>query len=378
MAQTFDKDGRLVKQVDKNGATFNFKYAANQKNQLEEFSDNDKLNSIKFTWRQDHIIEIVDNRGHKAQYTYDPAGNLTQSSDANRQVYNYSYENKKFPHLLTKIDYVTESAGGKKVYRQIKYDENGLVVYHREKDGTETTYAYGRSSQDPENNFWTKVTRKSKKGTEEESDTFLIKARADGSKYLYKQAAKRGSTETTTIYTACCGKPAQVTENGEVTNYKYNELGQLLERISSKEYLKLEYDPRWKKVAKVNQNGFVSNYEYDSRGNLVKATNNRNEKVLLKYDRSGRITEMTDPDGKMISFKYGVQSKPTFIAERGTGTIRIAYDTDGRITKTETLLENHHNRKPSDAESQEVIRRVMKSFQGLLNIIRPAGVSLAG
>jgi YD repeat-containing protein len=376
--QIFDKDGRLIRQADKNGATFNFKYSATAKNQVAEISDNDKLNTLKFTWRQDRIIEILDNRSHKAIYNYDAYGNLSQATDSNRQSFGYAYENKKFPHLLTKVDYQSESAGGKKVYREIKYDDNGLVVFHREKDGAENTYTYGRSPQDPENNFWTRVVRKDKKGTEEEYDTFLIKARPDGSKFLYKQTAKRGNSEVTTIYTACCGKPAQVTQNGQTTNYKYNDLGQLLERISPKEYVKFEYEPRWKKVSKVNQNGFVSNYDYDSRGNLVKATNTRNEKVLLKYDRSGRITEMTDPDGKMVSFKYGVQSKPTWISERGTGTIRIAYDNDGRITKTETMLDRNQNRKPSDAEAQEVIRRVMKSFQGLLNIIRPAGVSLAG
>lgn len=377
MIQTFDKDGRLIRHQDKSGTAFNFKYPAGS-TQVEEMSDNDKLNTLKFTWRQNRIVEVIDNRGHKSQYSYDALQNLASATDSNRQSYSYQYDNKKFPHLLTRIDYQTESAAGKKIYRELKYDDSGLVVFHREKDGAETTYQYGRNSQDPENNFWTRVVRKDKNGTEDETDSFVIKARADGSKYLYKQSAKRGSTEITTIYTSCCGKPAQVTENGQVTNYKYNEFGQLLERISPKEYVKLEYDPRWKKVVKVNQNGFVSNYDYDGRGNLVKAVNTKNEKVTLKYDRSGRITEMTDPDGKSITFKYGVQSKPTVISERGTGTIRIAYDTDGRITKTETLLERRQNRKPSDAESAEVIRRVMKSFQGLLNIIRPAGVSLAG
>lgn len=151
-----------------------------------------------------------------------------------------------------------------------------------------------------------------------------------------------------------------------------------MERVSPKEYVKLEYDPRWKKVSKVNQNGLVSKYEYDGRGNLIKAMSGSSERVTLSYDRQGRISEMVDPDGKRISFKYGAQSKPIVISERGTGTIRISYDSDGRITRTETVLDRGRGRKPSEAESQEVIRRVMKSFQGLLNIIRPAGVSLAG
>jgi YD repeat-containing protein len=376
--QIFDKEGRLVRHVDKNGFAFDFRYSASKKNQLVEFSDQDRANSLKVTWAQDRIVEILSNRGQKAKYTYDNNGNLTQVIDSNRQVYGYKYENKKFPHLLTRIDYISESTDNKKIFREMRYDENGLVIYHHEKDGAENNYSYGRSSQDPENNFWTKLVRKDRGSSEEEYDEFFIKARPDGPKYLYKQITKRSGNEVTTIYTACCGKPAQIIKGSEVTNFKYNEFGQLLEKVSPKDFVKLEYDPRWKKVSKVNQNGFTSNYEYDVRGNLVKASNTRNEKVTLKYDRQGRIVEMVDPEGKKISFKYGGQSKPILIAEKGTGTIRISYDNDGRITRTETLIQNSKNRKPSESESQEVIRRVMKSFQTLLNIIRPAGASLTG
>jgi YD repeat-containing protein len=378
VTQIFDGDGRLTRQIDKNGIIFDYKYSKVQKLQLVEIKSGDGASDIKFMWRQDRVVEAIDSKNHRARYTYDGLGNLTQVSDSTNQNYIYRYENKKFNHLLTKIEYPNEGGGKEKIFRELRYDDNGLVVYHREKDNSETTYQYGKKPNDPENDFWTKSTRKTAVNSVEEYDEYFIKSRTDGTKYLYKQDTQMAGVTTITLFTACCGKPSQITKNGEVTNYKYYESGLLSERVGPKEDVKLEYDPKWKKVTKVNQNGFISTYAYDNRGNLVKASNTRNQRVSLKYDRFGRIFEMTDPENRQITFKYGDQGKPTVIAEKGVGTIRIDYDNDGRIARTETMNNKESGgRRPSEAKSQEVIRRVMKGFQQLLDIIRPAGINVA-
>lgn len=378
VSQYFDKDGRLTRQVDKNGFSFEFKYNTANKTQVSEITDQDKGVSLKFTWRNDRVIEVVDNRAVKARYTYDNSGNLTQVIDSNNQIFLYKYENKKFPHLLSRIDYVSESTAKEKIYREIKYDDVGLVISHRDKEGAEITYNYGRSSSDPENNFWTKVTKKFRGTKDELYDEYLLKAKADGTKYLYKQETKQNGASTTTLFTACCGKPAQIIKGKQVTQFKYSDDGLLTEKVGPGEDVKLEYHPRWKKITKVIQNGVTSKYDYDNRGNLVKASNSKNQKVALRYDKIGRIAEMTDPEGKQINFQYGNHGKPTIITEKGIGTIRIEYDVDGRILRTETIVKADKGRRPSEAKSQEVIQRVMKGFQHLLDIIRPAGVSLTG
>lgn len=377
LTQVFDKEGRLTRQIDKNNFYFDFRYSSTQRSLLTEIVDQDRSVSLKFTWSGDRVTECADSRGFKAKFSYDSIGNLTSVTDSNNHVYLYKYDNKKFPHLMTKVEYVSES-GSEKPYREIRYDDNGVVSYHREKDGVETTYNYGRSPSDPENNFWTKSVRKSKGSSEEQYDEFLLKARADGTKYLFKQDSKVNGVLTSTYYTSCCGKPSQITKNNEVTHFKYDEYGLLREKTGPKDYVKLSYDSRFKKVNRVDQNGVISQYEYDKNGNLTKASNSRNEKVALKYDKLGRITDMTDPEGKQIVFKYGNQGKPILISQKGVGSIRISYNADGKITKTETVLNAQKGRKPSDAESQDVIRKVMRGFQHLLDILRPAGVSLTG
>jgi len=375
VTQVFDSEGRLTRQIDKNGFYFDFKYSVGQRAQLMEISDQDHSMSLKFSWRADRVMEVTDNRNQKAKYTYDNTGNLISSTDSTNQTYTYKYDNKRFPHLLSLIEYPVDAVAKQRVYRELRYDDNGLVVYHRDKDGFENQYVYGKGQSDPESNFWTKSIKKSKTGTEEQFEEFFVKARADGSKYLYKEVNRINGGETTTVYTACCGKPQQIVKNGEITNYKYNENGLLIEKTGKSDDIRIEYDPRWKKVSKVNQNGFISSYEYDTRGNLVRASNTRGERVALKYDKGGRILEMTDPEGRQIDFKYSDTGKPIVIAEKGVGMVRIEYAPDGRIRKTETQVEKG-GRRPSQAKSQEVIKRVMKSFQNLLDIIRPAGVTM--
>ncbi len=378
LIQVFNKEGRLIKHVDKNNISFNFIYSNNPKTQLIEVYEQNKSSSIKLNWRQDKITEIIDNQNRKAKYTYDSNGNLTTVTDSNGQVFNYKYENKKFPHLLTSIVYISESKGNKLKTRDFRYDDNGLVIYHKEKEGLEITYSYGRNPSDPENNFTTKVTQKSNMGSVEEMDEFFIKSRTDGSKYLYKQETKGSEGNTITVFTPCCGKPQQVIKNGETINYKYNNEGLLTEKIGNRENLQLEYDSQWKKISKVVQNGLTSSFEYDNRGNLIKASNSNRQQVSLKYDRVGKITEMLDGESNLITFKYGAMGKPTIISQKGIGIVKIQYDKEGRIIKTETSGPDGFTRKPTQNNSQEITKKVMKSFQNLLNIIRPAGINLNG
>lgn len=376
ITQVFDKDGRMVRQIDKNGFYFDYLYSSNNKLQVSEIHDQDRVTSLKLVWRGDRVVSVVDNRGRKSTYEYDGLGNLSKVTDSNQQSYAFRYENKKFPHLLTTIEYLSESSNKNQVSREFRYDDAGLLVYHRDKEGSETLYSYGRGSSNPDSNFWTRTTYKTGNSQQETYEEFFLKARADGSKYLYKQETKELGNNSTTVFTACCGKPLQITKNGEVTNFKYTEDGLLKEKVGPSEDIQIEYDQMWKKISKVTQNRVTSEYAYDAKGNLVKASNSKNERVSLSYDKYGRIIEMTDGNKKKILFKYGTQGKPILITDQTIGTVKISYDPEGRILKTETVLSAFKNRRPTQEQSQEVVRKIMKGFQSLLDIIRPAGLGL--
>jgi YD repeat-containing protein len=383
ITQIFDKEGRLTRQTDKAGNLLEFNYSPNQKYQLAEIHDKNRSISLKFTWRQDHVFEVVDNKNNKAQYRFDSNSNLVQSIDSNQQVYQYKYTDKKFPHLITRIDYASETTTTGPVFRELRYDENGLVTYHREKDGTETKYTYGKNPNDPENNFWTKIVKISGKNREEVQEDYTIKTRPDGTKYLYRQESKDKTGVITTLFTSCCGKPQEVTRNGTTTKYKYYPNGLLKEKISPTENIFIEYDPLWEKVSKIDLTGVIYKYEYDKkRGTIILATKTSTDKkeiVKLNYDKEGRVSDIQDEKNGRMSFQYAsVGGRPSLISKKGIGAIQITYDQLGRVKASETILESKKDRKPSLVQSKEVLKKVMDGFQEYLEIIRPAkaGVDL--
>lgn len=377
ITQIFDKEGRLTKQVDKNGFYFEYVYSSSNNYQISEIHDQDRVTSLKLAWKGERIVSAVDNRGRKATYVYDGLGNLSEVTDSNNQTYAFKYENKKFPHLLTQIDYVTESKNRPLITRAFRYDDSGLIISHKDKDGNDTQFAYGRSAENPDTHFWTKTVSKISGVPQETYEEYLLKFREDGSKYLYKQETKESSGSSVTLFSSCCGKPLQVTKNGTVTNFKYTDDGLLKEKVSPSEELKIEYDPKWNKISKVVHNGVTSQYEYDNKGNLVRAINSKNQKVALIYDKYGRIVEMSDLNQKKLTFKYGTLGKPVQISDKTLGIVKINYDSDGRIVKTDTELRGRTNRRPTQEESQEVIKRILTGFQNLLDIIRPAGIGVS-
>ncbi len=379
--QFYDPEGRLVRQQDSNGFYAEYKYSSNNKLQLEEIVAKNKAATLKFTWNNGKVTSIVDNRGKRATYSYDSKGNLSRMTDSEDQTFNYTYGNDRSPHLLTKIEYPEKGTLFSKSYRELRYDSSGLVTFHRKKDGTEVNYTYGKLSNNPQNNFWTKATYTNKTNRaepDERYEEFTLRDRADGSKYLYRQETRttfvfgkrrQVSTETV-IFTECCGKPLQLVRDGQVTKFKYYANGLLSEKTGPKESVKLEYEPRFMKVSRVTQNGVVSDYKYDSRGNLTTAQNSAQKKVSLTYDPMGRILQMVDGTGGVIFFQYGRHGKPVLIDKKGIGTLRISYDAVGRIAKTETVILGKRN--PTADESKDVVRKVMGSFHTLLDIIRPA------
>jgi len=131
----------------------------------------------------------------------------------------------------------------------------------------------------------------------------------------------------------------------------------------------LSYDDKINKITRVYNNEGVTNFEYDDKGNLVKASNDKGKKVLLIYDRMGRITTMVDNDAatkgnRTLAFKYNAQGKPVEITMKNVGTINVAYDNFGEIQKVESKA------------GHKMALQVTQAFQSLLSIVKPAGVNL--
>src|SRR5262249_36764989 len=108
-----------------------------------------------------------------------------------------------------------------------------------------------------------------------------------------------------------------------------------------------------------------STFEYDNAGNLTFAKNSEKKGVKLFYDGNGRIRSMVDQDRRVINFKYNENSKPVEITDPSLGTITVSYKQSGEIAKVESTA------------GRKIALQVTSAFQNLLDIIRPAGVSLS-
>jgi YD repeat-containing protein len=111
--------------------------------------------------------------------------------------------------------------------------------------------------------------------------------------------------------------------------------------------------------------GVWSQFQYDPKGNLLFAKNSEGKAVKLFYDGNGRIRSMLDQNKRQIDFKYNENSKPIQISDPKLGAITVSYTNSGEIKKVES------------SAGRKIAVQVTTAFQNLLDIIRPAGVSLS-
>src|SRR5262249_24070845 len=101
------------------------------------------------------------------------------------------------------------------------------------------------------------------------------------------------------------------------------------------------------------------------KGNLSFAKNSEGKGVKLFYDLNGRIKSLVDNQKRQINFKYNENSKPVEITDPALGSIKVSYSNSGEIKKVESTA------------GRKIALQVTSAFQTLLEIIRPAGVSLS-
>ena len=177
---------------------------------------------------------------------------------------------------------------------------------------------------------------------------------------------------TETTYNECCGLPLLIKHGGDETTFEYDIKGLVTKKTTPTEVTELAYDPRVSKVSQVKRFSKLnkksvnwSQFKYDDKGNLTFAKNSEGKGVQLFYDSNGRIRSLVDQSHRRIDFKYNENSKPVEITDPSLGTITVSYTNSGEIKKVESTA------------GRKIALQVTSAFQNLLDIIRPAGVSLS-
>lgn len=356
----FNNKGEMFKIKNKNGYAVNLNY---EKGQLKSIKDS-AAKQLFFDWFQDGKVKHISSAGgKKTSYKY-RGDDLVESKDIAKNLFAYTYDSN---HNMTSIGY------SDKTKLKISYLPKTLFVNKVvSRDGESTKYDYGSNSKNPDNHYWTTVT-KTVAGSKEKSINkyeYEIKTKPDGSKYTYRIATTVNSLKTETIYSECCSLPLKITRGNHTTTFEYNAKGLLTKKASTKgDIVELEYHKEFNKITKVVNNKGWTKFAYDKKGNLTRATNNKGKSVALFYDIKGRIQKMFDKDSKsnktrILSFEYNALGKPVEIKMKGIGKINVAYDNYGEIKKVK-----------SD-QGHKMALQVTQAFQSLLAIVKPAGVNL--
>lgn len=360
--QTFNKLGKLIKVADKNGYVVNLEY--DQSNQLKAIKDS-MAKQVFFAWYADGRVKEIWSTGEKkAMYKYQ-GQDLIESIDVAGNKFGFGYDKN---HNLSSVGY----ADGSKM--AITYDaKTQFVTSVTTKTGEKTSYEYGSNPKDPKNHYWTTVTKAGLNGKPVANRyEYEIRAKADGERYTYRILTDINGIKTETLYSECCSLPIKITRGNQVTNFEYDGNGLLQKKSSTKgDFVQLEYDQKLKKISKVTDNNGWTTYAYDVKGNLTKAVNSRGQVVMLTYDSKGKITKMVDTqqgkkDNRILSFQYNALGKPSTISMDKVGSIEVSYDDYGEIKKVDS--------KGGDGK---LALQVTQAFTNLLNIVKPAGVSLS-
>jgi YD repeat-containing protein len=249
-----------------------------------------------------------------------------------------------------------------------------------------------------------------KEGSKDKDESrfwYEFRKRADGSRYNHRAVTYINRTVTESFFTECCGTPIEIAQwgltvaeaganskglawtnpRGEVrrTKFSYNPDGLLAKKVSADGIeTRLSYDPKLKKVSKVSVGAKSYTYTYDPKGNLRTASDQAAKRELtLNYSAEGRITKIQDvinEAGKLrkkdVLFSYDKAGRPSVVKEvragGGGGMIKMTYNARGEVTG----VLNAQGRNLASEKDLESAREVALTFQSLLEIVQPAGVTL--
>ena len=365
---TFNNAGKLARMADKNGNFLNITY--NKSGQISQIQDNlnRRIDFVKYN--RDGKVEIVKTEGKKdCIYTYKGHA-LVSVKDADGKTFEYKYSSDERFNLV-------EIKFPDKTSIQIGYypvDKGETVKWQKERDGSQTEYTYGGDAGAFAMHYWTGTASKGPDGkvVTQSKHEYWEKAKADGERYTYKLASEVDGEKTETVYNECCSLPLEITRNGEKTSFEYDAKGHVTKKITPSEVTELAYDPKHSKVAKVTKYSKVSKskptwaqYQYDDKGNLVFAKNSETKGVRIVYDHNGRIKALVDQDKRRLEFTYNEASRPVEIKDPAVGKITVQYTNSGEIKKVDS------------SGGRKIALQVTSAFQNLLDIIRPAGVTLS-
>lgn len=319
----WDRDGKLLADIDASGAATRYAYDA-RGNLIQVTDALGHVTRMEYDANDRQIAE-VDALGYRSTRAYDGNGNVIESVDALGHATRYHYDSQG------QVVQVIDARGG---IKRLEYDQNGQLIAFTDCSQLTHRYAYDRAGRlveliDPQG----------------KATTYRYDVRGE----LTGIAIQGGGTETFTFDAA--GRLTEYRdEEGNPTRYMYNGHGLPVERIDAKgqivryvhdkalrvtelingnqESYYLRYDEEGRLVGETGFDGKVSKYKYDRAGNLVERDIN-GVVTLYARDALGQIDAQVDPDGS-VRFCYDPLGRLVGL-KSSTAEQRFAFDPVGQL-----------------------------------------------
>lgn len=366
-SEWFNEDGKLIKIADKNKNFIEMSYGRDGK--LTRLLDNYNRKMF-FTFNSAGLLErIQGENGKEASYRYNGLGELVWAKDVEGNISTYKYDSEKH-HNLVEMTYPDKSTLQLTYYPRAQFENVKSV---KDREGMLTEYKYDIDPND-RGHYVVTATVKNSEGRSVSTSKYeyMNKHKSDGEEWTYRMITTLDGDRTETTYNECCGLPLLIKRGSEETAFEYDTKGHVTKKVTPRDVTELSYDPKVGKVVSVKRYSkssrtdvSSSQFQYDEKGNLLFAKNSQGKAVKLFYDSNGRIKSMVDQNRRRIDFKYNENSKPIEITDPSLGTITVSYNNSGEPKKVESTA------------GKKVALEVTTAFQNLLDIIRPAGVTLA-
>jgi len=259
----------------------------------------------------DQLTEVHRPEGEDWTYAYDARGNRTSMIDPREHETTYEYD------LLNRM---TDADEPLEVTTEYGYDANGELTSVKDPRGDTTSYSYDKLGQ------LTEVDQPLERTTSFAYDAVgnqLSRTTAAGTLEFAYDAANRltkvseGESALRSYgYDAANRTTSAIDAQGAKIEIGYNEDG-LISSIN---------DGRGQSLTR----------NYNSRDLLAKQVDGRGA-LEYSYDKLGRLTSLTDPQGKALGFAYDPEGDLTEVTRPNGVTTANVYNDAGRLAETTSI-----------------------------------------
>lgn len=323
---TFDSDGRLVSDVDRQGRGVTLGYTGSGPSaQLSTLTDEaGQVTTLTYgtTGAEDgKIVEVETDDGRTASYDYttvagDP--HLTAVTDPTDETTNIGYDT-----TTGRLTQITDPAAGE--HAQNVYDGNGRIIEQTDANGQVTTFD------------WEPVTGTGipdGSGTQTTTDPLgYVSKELYYGHVLIRQTDNDGN-DTRYTYDADLNLVAVTDAYGQVTTMTYDTAGNMLTRTGpapSEITESWTYNGQGQALSHTDGRGKTTDFAYDIDNRLETVTDPLNHATTYTYDGDGNVATVTSPEGRVTEYDYDAQGNLVAQTSPGGSVTTSDYDDAGNL-----------------------------------------------